>query len=142
MVQKIGKQHSVVRAAVVHFKGTAGEHVVALMHAGLLCVFERHAKNRRPIKPGHMRLWILFGDFDSEESMAGSDVEHAHRAGFPFKHNRTKWTSQRSHHRPHGLGELDPDRIFRLNRAIAGKVGAAVAHDFTKMVERLKHRGI
>src|SRR5208283_5838229 len=44
--------HRVVRAGELHLKRAARQHVVAVVHASLARIFERHPQHRRPVQPG------------------------------------------------------------------------------------------
>ena len=90
VVQEVGEQHDVVRAAEIDFESAAGQRLVPAVEVGLACVRSRDFEHRRPVDGENARFGVLPGDFDAEQAMARGDVEYAQRSGSAFQHDRTQ----------------------------------------------------
>ena len=134
VVEEVGEKDDVVWAGEVDVEGRAGEHVVAVLNAGFLGVFEGDAKDWSPVEAGDMGMGVLFGDLDAKEAVAGGDVEDTHGASTAIKNQFAERACQGAHHGGHIIGEFNPEGVFGLDRAAAGERSAASANDFGELV--------
>ena len=87
MVEEIGEEHSVIRAAKLNFEGAARQFGITVGHTGLASISLRDFKHRRPVHGNHMRLRILFGHLDAEQAVARRDIKHAHWSVATFEND-------------------------------------------------------
>src|SRR5437899_10194462 len=71
----------VIAAAVLHFECVARNRPVSVGHAHCFGVFGRDGEDRRPVDGRDLGCRVALRDRDPEDSMAGSDVQHAKRTG-------------------------------------------------------------
>ena len=108
MVEEVGEQNYVVRSGEVDVEGGAGEHVVAVLNAGLFGIFEGDAKDGSPVEAGDVGVGVLLCDLDAEEAVASGDVEDMDRASAAIEDDFAEWGGHGAHHGSHVVGKLDP----------------------------------
>ena len=142
VVQKIGQQHGIVRPVEIHIESAAGQHRIAFVNTGLASIVQSHAQHRCPIQARDVCLQVLPRNFNSEQAVTSSDIQHAHRTRVSFQHNRAQRACHGSHHRRHGFRKLHPNRVLRLHASIARQNGTASAHNFRQVVVRASHLSV
>ena len=74
-MQEIRQQDQVKAGPELHFKGAAGERTVSGRHSRRLSILFRDFQHFSPIHCHDLGIWIFLGDRNTEQAVAGSDVQ-------------------------------------------------------------------
>ena len=127
MVEEVGQQDEIVSGSEIDLEGVAGDGAIAAGDSGPARVPGRKLEDAFPILRVYLGRRIAFENLDSERARARSDVEHLHRSSGCGDNCGGRFRG-RPREGSHGLYELDPDGVVRLQRVLAGD-RASLAHD-------------